>query len=141
MAAKRQQVDELAKDNKWWKNVTSETEKLFSDRFVPADALPNVRVMGKEPTAVPSQLQTEEEEEMMRRVLRHLSAPQKDDPSSCPLHGWQLADQSLEAQVAQVVAGNLTAPGPDIGDDDVLANVMNTACSWIPLPSPLVMCG
>jgi len=57
------------------------------------------------------------------------------DPTNCPIHGWQLADQSLEAQVAQVVAGNLSAPGVDMGDDDVLVDVMNATCLWILLSS------
>lgn len=135
VAAKRQRADETARDNEQWKGVTSETENLFGKGFIPADAIPNIRVTGKEPTTVSSQLRADEEEEMMRRVLRHLNAPQKDDPTSCPIHSWQLADQSLEAQVAQVVAGNLTALDSNTGgDDDVLTNVINTARSWIPPP-------
>ena len=136
IAAKRQRAEQAAKDNEWQKVAASETEKLFRDSFVPMDSIPSIRVTRNKPTAVSSQLQSEEEEEVMRRVLRHLNVAQKDDPSSCPIHAWQRADQSIEAQVAQVVAGNLTALGPDTGDDDVLANVMSTACSWIPPHSP-----
>ena len=135
MTVKKRQTDEAARDDEWWKDAASETELFFSDIFIPTDAAPHVRVMKNEPTAVPSQLQTEEEEEMMRKVLRHLNAPQKDDPSGCPIHGWQVVDQSLESQVAQVIAGNIDALGPDPGDGDILANIMNTACAWIP-PSP-----
>jgi len=118
-------------DDERWKSATLETEKLLSDSFVPADSIPSIQVTTREPTTVSSQLQADEEEEMMRKVLRHLNAPEKDDPTNCPIHSWQLADQSLEAQVAQVVAGNLSAPGVDMGDDDVLADVMNTTCLWI----------
>jgi len=125
-----------AKDNARWKDVTLETEKLLGDSFVPADGVPNIQVTTNEPTMASSQLRIDEEEEMMRRVLRHLNTPEKDDPTSRPIHGWQLADQSLEAQVAQVVAGNLSALGPDTGDDDVLADVMSTACLSILPPSP-----
>ena len=134
---KQQRADIAAKDDERWKATTSETEKLFSGGgFVPMDAVPSIRVTKNEPRTVSSQLQIDQEEGMMRRVLKHLNTPEKDDRASCPIHSWQLADQSLEAQVAQVVAGNLAAIGPDTGDDDVLANVINAACSWILPPSP-----
>ena len=132
VAAKRQRADEAAKDDERWKATASEADKLLSDSFFPKDSIPSIRVTRNEPTLVSSQLQSDDEEEMMRKVLRHLNVPQKDDPSGCPIHDWQRADQSLEAQVAQVVAGNLAALGPDTRDDDVLANVMSTACLWIP---------
>ena len=136
VVAERRRAEEAAKVNERQNVVASETEKLFSDSFIPADSIPSIQVTRNEPRAVSSQLQSEEEEEMMRKVLRHFNAPQKDDPSSCPIHAWQRADQSLEAQVAQVVAGNLAALGPDTGEDDLLANVMSTACLSIPLRSP-----
>lgn len=128
--AKRQRFDNAARDSKRWKEATSETEKLFSDSFVPADAIPSVQVTRNEPAPVSSQLRTDEEEEMMRRVLRHLDDPQKDDLGTHPAHGWQLADHSLEAQVAQVIAGNVDAIGSDTGDDDFLAKMMSVACLW-----------
>jgi len=136
VAAQRQRTDEAARDSERWKEATFEMDKLFSNSFVPADTFPSVRVTKHEPTAVSSQLQTEEEEEAMRRVLRYLNDPPKDDPTSSPIHDWQRAGQSLEAQVAQVIAGNLAALGPDMGDDDFLEDVMSTARLLIP-PSSL----
>jgi len=116
----------MAKDNERWKVATLEAEKLSNDGFVPTDTVPSVHVIRNEPVVVASQLQTEEEEETMRRVLRHLGDP---DPGIHPVQGWQLADQSLEAQVAQVIAGNLDGIGPNTEDEDLLADVMSTVCS------------
>jgi hypothetical protein len=120
-----------ARGNEQWKEAISETEKMFSDSFVSVDAVPGVEVTRNEPIPVVSQLQTDEEEEMMRRVLRHLDNPQKGDSGQ----GWQLANQSLEAQVAQVIAGNINTIGSDTGDDNFLAGVMNATRLWFPLPS------
>jgi len=134
--AKQQRFDNAARDSERWKEATSETEKLFSDSFVPADAIPSVQATRNEPVPVSSRLRTDEEEEMMRRVLKHLDDPQKDDPGAHPAHGWQLTDHSLEAQVAQVIAGNVDAIGSDTGDDDFLEKMMSAACLWNLPPFP-----
>ena len=111
-------------------------ERLFNNSFTPTDAVPNVQVMMNEPISVSSRLRTDEEEEMMRRMLRHLDDPRKDDPGIHPIPGWQLPDQSLGLQVAQFISGNINTIGLDTGDNDFLANVINAACLWIPLPLP-----
>lgn len=133
VAARRRQVDETARDNERWKEATLEAEKLSGDSFVPTDTVPSVRVMRNEPVAALSRLQTDEEEEMMRSVLRHLD---DTDPDTHPIEGWKVANQSLEAQVAQVIAGNLDVMGPSTEDDNFLADVMSTVCSSIPPPLP-----
>ena len=124
----------MARSSKQQEKTSSETGKLFGDSFIPVGAIPSVRVTRNEPAAVPSQLQADEEEEMMRRVLRYLDDPQKDDPGSCPINSWKTIDQSLEAQVTQVIAGNLDLPAPGAGNDNILADIINTTCLWIPPP-------
>jgi hypothetical protein len=137
VAAKRQRANEVVRDNEVWKERASETKKLFGDDFIPMDAVPSVRVTRNEPVTIPSQIRSDEEEDMMTRVFRYLETPQKDGPGSHPIDSWKVMDQSLEAQVEQVIAGNLTALGPDEGrGDNVLENLINTARVWIPLPLP-----
>ena len=116
------------------KKTTSETEKLFNNSFVPVDAVPTIRVTRDEPAAMSSQLQAEAEEGLMRGALKYLNDPQKDTPGSYPINDWQRSGQSLEAQVEQVIAGNLATSDPGTGDVDFLEDVMSTACSWILLP-------
>ena len=131
IAAKRQQVDEVARNDVHQNKLAAETENLFGDGFFPVDAVPSVQVTSNEPKQVLSQLQANEETEMTRKVLRYLDTPQKEDPSGFPIDGWQVADQSLEAQVEQIVNGNLTVVDPETEGDGVLAGVMSEACWWI----------
>ena len=54
VAVEKQQIDEVVRDNKQWKEATSGTERLFNNSFVPTDAVPNVQVTMNEPISVSS---------------------------------------------------------------------------------------
>lgn len=135
-AAMRQRADDAARADVRWANVVSEIGRPFGDGFVPADALPSIRVTKNKLKPMSSQLQAEEEEEMMRRVLGHLSAPHRNGSSGGhSFHNQETADQSLEAEAARTVARSRALPAPDPNtEDEVLAQMMKIASTWVVMP-------
>ena len=131
-AAKRQQLGEMERDDERLTEAACEAENLFGDSFVPVDAVPSIQVMKNNSEAMSFQLQTDEEKEMTRRVLRYLNDPKKEDPDNHPICREDFSDQLQGAQavVEQVFAGNLGVVDPDIGGNGLLENVMSTAGLW-----------
>jgi hypothetical protein len=90
---KRQQLGEMERDNERLMEAACEAKKLFGDSFIPVDTIPSIQVMENNSEAMLFQLQTDEEKEMTRRVLRHLNDPKKEDPNIHPICRQDCSDQ------------------------------------------------
>ena len=132
-AAMRQRADDAARADVRRANVVSEIGRPFGDGFVPADALPSIHVSKNELKPMSSQLQAEEEEEMMRRVLGYLHTPHRNGSSGGhSIHNQDTTDQPLEAEATRTIARSIALPAPDPNtEDEVLAQMMKIASMWV----------